>query len=469
MGRSIRAKESLVSYLAALIVWGLLSYILFCTTVEFIVANEDPSRAVAPFYLTTVEPFYVMIVLFLPVYYLLRIILPDAYLGERLFFSWGPFGIPIFTHRGNITLLARTQLDHDSAVELPVVRISTYLHAFVLTYEHTRLTQSDLNKIIHYLRGWNEEEPILPIRTGRVRKHRLGGPLGRIKSFFLIFFFFFLLSVLVSGRLRLDGLSFPWLKTFAHLFYGTSFNDPWAPYPIANLNPEPQPNDLQVLFLGNSLLGGNQVPRIVAQLAASEGRGVWFRSHLVPGATIVDHRITTDWKRTDGKLWDAAVIQPQSLELVNWPTSGFKELSLLVEDLKKTSDSVFTLIPWARKDIGESPSRQLLSQLEVALSVTDTRAKIIPAGSAWLRADRANPSIGLYATDGIHDTRVGAYLTAITIYQSLFKVDDCPMKGLLAAELGEDTVRSLCEAAHSADTDAKVLVDLLGSNQSVKK
>jgi len=271
----------------------------------------------------------------------------------------------------------------------------------------------------------------------------------------------------------LDG-SFPWLRTFGqeafrYLSYGTSFNDPWAPYPIANLNPEPQPNDLQVLFLGNSLLGGNQVPRIVAQLAAFEGRGVWFRSHLVPSATIADHRVTTDWKRTDGKLWDAAVIQPQSLELVNWPTSGFKELSLLVEDLKKTSESVFTLIPWPRKDIGESPSRQLLSQLEVALSVTDTRAKIIPAGSAWLRADRANPSIGLYATDGIHDTRVGAYLTAITIYKSLFKVDDCPMKGLLAAELGGDTVRALCEAAHSADTDAKVLVDLLGSNQSVKK
>ena len=47
-------------------------------------------------------------------------------------------------------------------------------------------------------------------------------------------------------------------------------------------------------------------------------------------------------------------------------------------------------------------------------------AFLFPVGEAWLAAQRLDPSIPLYAFDGLHPSGEGSYLAALVMYATLY-------------------------------------------------
>lgn len=185
--------------------------------------------------------------------------------------------------------------------------------------------------------------------------------------------------------------------------------------------PIPNPPGLgagaRVLFIGNSLTEGNDLPGMVRAMAAAGGLGWDVQAQLLSGAGLEDH-----WQRGLAQAriqsghWDAVVLQqgPSSLadsraNLRQWvgefdplirAAGGRSALYMVWPDLSR-----FAWFDRVRDSY--------------ALAARDVEGWFLPAGETWRAAWRAEPSIALYGGDGFHPTVAGTYAAALTIYAGL--------------------------------------------------
>ena len=175
------------------------------------------------------------------------------------------------------------------------------------------------------------------------------------------------------------------------------------------------PKHLRVLFVGNSLTAANDLPSLVAKIAAGRHVTIETRTFAPGGYALEDH-----W--ADGAAlaalrqggWDAVVLQqgPSSL-----PESGAN------------------LTEWAARWAGEARSAGARPALftvwperersyafpdvirHYAAAARTARAALFPAGVAWRYALARGAR--LYGPDGFHPSAQGSYLAAIVIYAGL--------------------------------------------------
>jgi hypothetical protein len=74
------------------------------------------------------------------------------------------------------------------------------------------------------------------------------------------------------------------------------------------------------------------------------------------------------------------------------------------------------------------------------LVADSTEAMLLPAGAAWLEAQRLDPSIPLYGPDGFHPSTAGTYLAAVTIFGRLYQRSAVGLPSRVAFRSGTVTI-----------------------------
>ncbi len=175
-------------------------------------------------------------------------------------------------------------------------------------------------------------------------------------------------------------------------------------------------NEKRVLFIGNSYIYFNDMPKVLKKLSMSAGSTVKIETEEVTngGFTLEKH-----WK--SGKAlkaikngnWDYVILQEQSTRPLTDPGIMFEFARKFHSEIKMAGAETIFLMTWARKN---KPS--MINGLKDAYeSIGDElNACVAPAGPAWRKCGRQYPEIELFKPDGSHPNSKGTYLTACILY-----------------------------------------------------
>lgn len=185
------------------------------------------------------------------------------------------------------------------------------------------------------------------------------------------------------------------------------------------LAPAKDPKKLHVLFIGNSLTSKNNLPGIIAGMAAASGRELAFTAHLVGGATLKKH-----W--TDGKAlgkikeghWDYIILQDMSRESYVDRDAMFQYGRLFDAEVHKAGSKLVLYMTWALEDAADKYPAIVEAYTTLG---KELHAQVVPVGSAWhTMSSETKPASQLYVADHKHPTASGSYLAACMFYRVFF-------------------------------------------------
>jgi hypothetical protein len=175
--------------------------------------------------------------------------------------------------------------------------------------------------------------------------------------------------------------------------------------------------ELRVLFVGNSLTEGNDLPHLVQAMAAA-GKARLHVSAVTPGGfSLEDHWNGGNARKAlaEGK-WDFVVLQqgpsarPESqVNLKQWAKTWADEIRK-----QGAKPALYMVWPFAGQRNGP---KDVSHSYRAAAKASD--AKILPAGEAWQAALARDPQPELYQADLLHPTPEGSYLAALVITHGL--------------------------------------------------
>jgi hypothetical protein len=178
-------------------------------------------------------------------------------------------------------------------------------------------------------------------------------------------------------------------------------------------------SSLNVLFIGNSFTARNDLPGLVAQLAAAGGRELTHRLINVGGASLRTH-----WNKGDAvaamkrERFDFVVLQEQSTLPIKNAARMHENVRLFDTAIRDAGARTALYLTWARQ---HAPQTQAAITEAYASIAEEIGALVIPAGVAWQTALRSAKGVTLYDKDGSHPTLAGSYLAACVMYARLFR------------------------------------------------
>jgi hypothetical protein len=173
----------------------------------------------------------------------------------------------------------------------------------------------------------------------------------------------------------------------------------------------------RVLFIGNAITSGSDIPARVAKVAEATGRAVKAESITSSGFSLDDQWREGRAVEALRKGWDIVVLQQDV-------PSGPEERDRFVRDVKRFAAAIreagarpALFMAWPRAD--RLPEfRDAIAVHRDAAQATD--ATLLPVGEAWLRALGADRRLKLYSGEGTQPAALGSDLAVLTIYLSLF-------------------------------------------------
>jgi hypothetical protein len=193
-----------------------------------------------------------------------------------------------------------------------------------------------------------------------------------------------------------------------------------APAPLEPPGPEPPAASLQgdILFIGNSLTAGHDLPGIVQSLADSAGTAGFRTAAILRGGSALEDHWTegTALRVIAQGNWRFVVLQQGPSSLPESRVNLRQWAARFAERIRAAGAEPALYTVWPERarfsvfaDVIES----------YRLAAADVRGIELPAGAAWLEAwDRA-PELELYGPDDFHPTLEGSYLAALVIYGGL--------------------------------------------------
>jgi hypothetical protein len=174
-----------------------------------------------------------------------------------------------------------------------------------------------------------------------------------------------------------------------------------------------------VLFIGNSFTARNDLPGLIATLAAA--RGKVFRHRLISagGASLRTH-----WNAGEavnairsGK-YDAVVLQEQSTLPVRNATRMHENIRLFDSAIKAAGARAYLYMTWARR--GAPEAQTTITEAYTAIA-KELGATVVPVGVAWQTFLRRHAQPVLHDRDGSHPTLAGSYLAACVFFAVMFR------------------------------------------------
>jgi hypothetical protein len=188
---------------------------------------------------------------------------------------------------------------------------------------------------------------------------------------------------------------------------------------------------LRVLFIGNSYTFVNNLPDIVAGIAAADPDspiiipalstrgGANLRWHLENGPAL---------KSLSSGKWDFVILQEQSTldgkDVDGKATVGdygpfHASVREWVKRIRGTGATPILFMTWARRN--EPPLAGMQQELANAYDTIgrELGVKVAPVGLAWAESRRRLQSVDLHVWDGSHPSSAGSYLAGLILHSTL--------------------------------------------------
>jgi hypothetical protein len=176
---------------------------------------------------------------------------------------------------------------------------------------------------------------------------------------------------------------------------------------------------LNVLFIGNSFTARNDLPALVAQLAAARGRSMEHRLISAGGASLRTHwNAGQALQAIQGGHYDHVVLQEQSTLPVKNAKRMHENVRLFDEAIRAAGAKTVLYITWARRH--EPDSQQAITEAYTGIG-RELGATVVPAGAAWQHFLRKHDQPALHDKDQSHPTLAGSYLAACVFLAVLFQ------------------------------------------------
>jgi hypothetical protein len=201
---------------------------------------------------------------------------------------------------------------------------------------------------------------------------------------------------------------------------------------------------LNVLFIGNSFTARNDLPGLIAQLAAARDRQMKHRLISAGGASLRTHWNAGHAAKAiqDGQ-YDVVVLQEQSTLPVKNATRMHENVRLFDAVIKAAGAKTALYMTWARQHAPES--QRAITDAYTAIG-RELAATVAPVGAAWQQFLRRHDRPVLYDKDGSHPSPAGSYLAACVFVAVLFHVSPVGIDAE-AAGLSPDDRAQLQKAA----------------------
>lgn len=202
----------------------------------------------------------------------------------------------------------------------------------------------------------------------------------------------------------------------------------------------------RVLFLGNSYTYVNNMPQIVAGMAATTGDTLEWEMEAPGGYTLGGHytSMTSKNKIKQGN-WDYVVLQEQSQhpalpyqQVFNTTLLYARLLDSLVNDGNTCAETIYYMT-WGRKN-GDAAncatytpqgwphfctylSMDSVIRARYETIANDNQGIVSPVGAVWRVIRLQHPDINLYDADESHPSMAGSYAAACAFYTAIFRKD----------------------------------------------
>lgn len=176
--------------------------------------------------------------------------------------------------------------------------------------------------------------------------------------------------------------------------------------------------DVQVLFVGNSLTGANDLPAMVQVLSEATGESFAARGVLRPDFSLEDHWNEGTALELIRRGWaDVVVMQQGPSSLPESQLHLRRWVARFADEIRAAGGEPAVYMVWPSDRRSEAYDDVSASYTAAADS---SGALLMPALDAWRAAWRREPGLALYGPDGFHPSTLGSFLAALTIYRVIF-------------------------------------------------
>ena len=201
---------------------------------------------------------------------------------------------------------------------------------------------------------------------------------------------------------------------------------------------------LKVLFVGNSFTARNDLPGLIAKLAAARGKSLEHHLISAGGASLRTHWNAGEARKAIEKgHYDRVVLQEQSTLPVKNAKRMHENVRLFDEAIKAAGSTTVLYMTWARLNAPES--QQAITDAYTGVG-RELGATVAPVGLAWQRFLGKHDQPILHDKDQSHPTLAGPCLAACVFLAVLFEESPVGVDAEVAG-LSEKDVALLQKAA----------------------
>jgi hypothetical protein len=191
---------------------------------------------------------------------------------------------------------------------------------------------------------------------------------------------------------------------------------------------------MNILFIGNSFTQRNNLPGLIAKMAATRGHELTHTLISAGGASLRQHWNAGKAPRAiETGDYDRVVLQEQSTLPVKNAARMAENVRLFDAPIKAAGATMVLYLTWARAHAPES--QQAITDAYTSIG-SELGATVVPAGEAWRRFLAKHKEPVLHDKDQSHPALAGSYLAACAFYAVLFEESpvgiDAEVKGLAA-------------------------------------
>jgi hypothetical protein len=174
---------------------------------------------------------------------------------------------------------------------------------------------------------------------------------------------------------------------------------------------------VNILFIGNSFTARNDLPAMIATLAAASGHTINHQLISAGGASLRRHWNKGDARRAiERGKFDTVVLQEQSTLPIKNATRMHENVRLFDGAIRAAGAKTALYMTWARAHAPESQRAITAAYTTIARELDAT---LVPVGVAWEKFLRSHDEPKLYADDGSHPSLAGSYLAACVFVRVL--------------------------------------------------
>jgi hypothetical protein len=176
---------------------------------------------------------------------------------------------------------------------------------------------------------------------------------------------------------------------------------------------------LKALFIGNSFTARNDLPGLIAQLAAARGMTLQHRLISSGGASLRTHWNAGEaLKAIQEGDYEVVILQEQSTLPVKNAKRMEENIRLFDEAVRSAGARTVLYMTWARQHTPES--QQVITDAYNGIG-RGLGATVVPVGVAWQSFLRKHNRPVLHDRDQSHPTPAGSYLAACVFLAALLK------------------------------------------------